>query len=249
MTTPIVSCIMPTGHRTALAGRAIEYWKRQTLPPDQRELIIVTDDPDSMKDWNTYGEGDIVVLVKERPKKGNRSMLENMAQGMKVARGEYVAIWEDDDWYAEHRLDLQLKRIIEADVDMVGIGHIIYYNIYVNKYVHIPSPGHTSHCGMLFKRDAVASYFDYASQTHSIFCDIEMSRRAEMHGGLVLMDNTTWPFVVGIKHSTGYGSGHKPFGQAWKGDSGWTVLTEVIGEQDTMWYQENMDAIRTSTKR
>ncbi len=241
-----VSCIIPTGVRPLFVQRAIEYWKRQSMSKTCRELIIATDG-DVLPDMSgTAGYNITLVEVKPGPKKD--SMVRNMSDGIRYASGEYIAVWEDDDWYGIDRLERQYKCIIETGVDMVGADRNIYYNIFKNMFRTMLTPDHASHCAMMYHR-RVLRYFDYSAQPKGVYCDLEMSKRAKAHGGLYLMDNHTCRFVTGIKHATGYGIGHRPEHPRWNKDPGWRYLRDIIGEEDAEWYANNLDELKRTTER
>ena len=93
-----VSCLMPTRDRPALVRFALTTFARQDLA--ERELVVVDDGDEPVDD-----------LVAGRPARGlHRAAAAADASAPSATwqprprRGRYLAHWDDDDWYAPHRL-------------------------------------------------------------------------------------------------------------------------------------------------
>ena len=128
---PRVSCICITHNRIGMFSRAKQCFHAQTY--DNRELVVLFEnDPvteeyaegnttysyyqlieeGSQASWQKYPVREVadstVVFYKVIP-------LQKMSLGMKrnlsilVATGEYICVWDDDDWYAANRIDSQMK--------------------------------------------------------------------------------------------------------------------------------------------
>lgn len=121
---PAVSCLTVTWQRVSMLARAVECYRRQTLP--ERELVIVysTDDRDTaiyvegLKDPSIRGIG-----VAKRYRLG---WLRNIA--VSNARGEFVAMWDDDDWSGPNRLLAQMRAIHRSGKPGCVLSRIILYN-------------------------------------------------------------------------------------------------------------------------
>lgn len=111
---PLVSCIMPTYNRRAFIGLALSCFREQTYP--NRELIVVDDGTDPVAD---LVRGDPQIRYFRVPArlpigaKRNRACAE--------ARGEFVAHWDDDDWYGADRLERQLAPLLAGRADITGL--------------------------------------------------------------------------------------------------------------------------------
>lgn len=120
--TPIVSCIMPTYNRRAFVPHAIQYFLRQDYP--QKELIIIDDGTDCIKD-----------LVPDHPLIRYYQLNKKISLGAKLnlacgfAKGSLIAHWDDDDWYASHRLSYQVCSLQEEHIYISGINHLFYLDL------------------------------------------------------------------------------------------------------------------------
>lgn len=121
-TTPLVSCIMPTYNRRVFIPHAIQYFLRQDYP--QKELIIIDDGSDPIEDLVPDHPA---IRYYRFPKKITLGAKLNLACGH--ARGNIIAHWDDDDWYAPHRLSYQVHSLEENHVFMSGINHLLYFDL------------------------------------------------------------------------------------------------------------------------
>jgi glycosyltransferase involved in cell wall biosynthesis len=111
---PLISCIMPTYNRRSFIGLALAGFRQQTYR--NRELIVVDDGTESIADLVRDEPGVRYFRVSGRLRIGakrNRACAE--------ARGELIAHWDDDDWYAPDRLARQADPILRGEVDITGL--------------------------------------------------------------------------------------------------------------------------------
>lgn len=118
---PLVSCIMPTFNRRLYVPRAIEYFLSQDYP--DRELIIVDDGTDKIKDLIPR---DPRIVYRQLNHKHTIGAKRNLA--IKEARGEILAHWDDDDWFAPWRLTYQVEHLLKEDADICGLSRLFFYN-------------------------------------------------------------------------------------------------------------------------
>jgi glycosyltransferase involved in cell wall biosynthesis len=109
--TPLVSCICPTYNRPPeyqhLLEEAIESFMRQDNP--RKELIVLNDAPG--QELHCEAEGVVIVNAAERfATLGDKH---NAMVGM--ARGEVIAVWDDDDISLPWRLSYSVERLGDAD--------------------------------------------------------------------------------------------------------------------------------------
>ena len=102
----LVSCLCVTRLRAARLRRAIGCFQRQTYTP--RELLVVyeTDDAETAALLASIADPAIRGHAVPALPKQSLGALRNIA--VAHARGEYIAQWDDDDWYAPTRLTVQL---------------------------------------------------------------------------------------------------------------------------------------------
>ena len=118
----LVSCIMPTANRRAFVPRACELFLRQDYPA--KELIIVDD-----------GEVSVSDLIPDDPRiryyfvagatPASIGVKRNFACGL--ARGDFIAHWDDDDWQARRRLSVQIESMRTSDAVFSGLMALAFY--------------------------------------------------------------------------------------------------------------------------
>jgi len=118
---PLVSCIMPTYQRRHFVSLSLRWFLDQDYP--NKELIIVDDGEDQVKDLAAGLPGVRYISLPARISIGAKR---NVA--CEQARGEIIAHWDDDDWYASDRLRYQVMPIVNGDADITGLE-----NAYVMK--------------------------------------------------------------------------------------------------------------------
>jgi glycosyltransferase involved in cell wall biosynthesis len=105
---------MPTYNRRAFLPLALRHFRAQDYP--DKELIIVDDGSDAVSD-----------LVRDAPDVRYMRLSTRASIGAKRnlacqhARGEIIAHWDDDDWYAPDRLRYQIAPILMNTADMTGL--------------------------------------------------------------------------------------------------------------------------------
>jgi O-antigen biosynthesis protein len=119
---PLVTCIMPTANRRRFVEKAIRYFDRQTY--GNRELIIIDDGDNPVEDL-ARGNEQIRYVHLDRP--ATVGAKRNLA--CEQARGEIIAHWDDDDWYAPNRLDYQVAAIARSSGAICGVNDLIYYDL------------------------------------------------------------------------------------------------------------------------
>lgn len=106
----LVTCVMVTRDRPHLAQRAIQCFLAQTYAP--RELLIVNDGEPSYLDVipnDLPTDVSITELHIETEEDFTLGDLRNLA--LDCANGEFVAQWDDDEWYHPERLAIQISAI------------------------------------------------------------------------------------------------------------------------------------------
>ena len=117
---PKVTVLIATYNRSLFIGRAIESVVNQTFK--DWELIVAddgsTDSTESvLKIWQAK---DARIKYLKAPHFGRIAKISNF--GLKSAKGEYVAILDDDDWWADpNKLKKQIE-FLDKNPDYVGCG-------------------------------------------------------------------------------------------------------------------------------
>ena len=120
MANPRVSIIMATYRRPQFIARAVESAAEQTFK--DWELIISDDSEDDLTEKAVLplAARDPRIRYFHRPQKGSIANSSNFALGK--ARGEFVAILDDDDWWMDRgKLSLQTS-FLEKNPQYIGCG-------------------------------------------------------------------------------------------------------------------------------
>jgi len=126
MTRPKVSIVMPTWNRAHLLGRAIESVRTQSFKDWE---LIITDDgstdntPQVVEAWKKRalpaGRQARIVYVRSEI---NQGPSRNYNQGFRLAKGEYVAVHDDDDlWCDPRKLEKQVT-FLDKNREYVACG-------------------------------------------------------------------------------------------------------------------------------
>ena len=111
---PLISCIMPTFNRRAFIPLAIQHFLAQDYP--NKELVIVDDGDDAIGDLVNAVPDVRYIRLNQRISIGAKRNL-----ACREARGELIAQWDDDDWYAPDRLSYQAQLILDDQADLTGL--------------------------------------------------------------------------------------------------------------------------------
>ncbi len=120
---PLVTCIMPTADRRRFVPGAIADFLAQTYP--HRELLILDDGREPIDDL--VPPDDPRIRLMRLPQRLNVGAKRNLA--CREARGELIAHWDDDDWYAPARLQRQVDTLDDPAIELCGIGELLYYHL------------------------------------------------------------------------------------------------------------------------
>jgi glycosyltransferase involved in cell wall biosynthesis len=127
----LVSCIMPTYNRRKFMPLAIRYFLRQNYP--NKELIIVDDGTDPIMDL-IPDESSIQYYRLDK----KITLGEKLNLACEYAKGEIIAHWDDDDWYAPSRISYQVNALQNEEADICGINHLLYLHLSTkNAYQYI----------------------------------------------------------------------------------------------------------------
>ena len=108
---PLISCTCITFQRSDLIQRAISCFRAQTYGP--KEMIIVYEDSDLSTHFflETITAPDIIKYAIPSEEKWSLGKKRNFA--IEKSNGTFFCQWDDDDWYHQQRLQLQMDAIIE----------------------------------------------------------------------------------------------------------------------------------------
>lgn len=132
METPWVTCICPTRNRKDFLIQSIECFLLQTYP--NKQLLIMDDGYDPLR------LGELPPRLWSESILYNRRATPAISLGAKrnalceMARSEFIAHWDDDDWYHPLRLQEQVASLKGAP----GWGSINRRETYVTGYNEVP---------------------------------------------------------------------------------------------------------------
>lgn len=116
-----VSIIIPTYNRAYCLGKAIESVLAQTYP--YFELIIVDDgSEDKTENLVKKYNADIAYIRQE-----NKGPAAARNTGIQAARHDLIAFLDSDDWFAEKKLEVQLKAMEENPAYLISHTQEIWY--------------------------------------------------------------------------------------------------------------------------
>lgn len=120
---PLVTCIMPTGGRPAFARNAVRLFEAQDYP--RRELVVVDESVDGRLE-RSLGASPRIRFVQAIPRE---SIGRKRNRACAAAAGEYIAHWDDDDWYGASRLSTQLRPLIAGRADVTGLMAPLFFDV------------------------------------------------------------------------------------------------------------------------
>ncbi|KIO74593.1 hypothetical protein TH53_25510 [Pedobacter lusitanus] len=108
LTDPLISCICITNNRPALLQKAIRCFQEQNYPNKELVVSYPRKDPSTRKILDeVLKESELKILIIERDDDESVGNARNHA--VAKAGGDYICIWDDDDWYHPSRLSYQFK--------------------------------------------------------------------------------------------------------------------------------------------
>lgn len=177
-----VSVIMPAYNCEEYIGQAIESVLEQSIV---LELIIINDcSKDNVKDViASYLYDDRVIYIENEQ---NMGVADTRNKGVKMARGEYIAFLDSDDWWTSDKLEKQLKVMEESDAVLCATARELMkpQGNSTGRIIHVPKIieykkllyGNVINCSsVLIKRDIMLKYnmkYDDAHEDYITWLDI-----------------------------------------------------------------------------
>jgi glycosyltransferase involved in cell wall biosynthesis len=133
----LVSCIMPTANRRRFLPEALRRFLAQDYP--DRELVILDDGEDSVADL--VPPDPRIRYLYSRP---GQPLGAKRNLACEEARGDIIAHWDDDDWYAPDRLRHQVDALIAANADLCGLDRVLFLDPAAKRaWEYVYPPGYT----------------------------------------------------------------------------------------------------------
>jgi glycosyltransferase involved in cell wall biosynthesis len=156
---PLISCLCVSGDRPHFLRKAIHYFEKQTYP--NKELVIVSRSlqPEYKRIVEAANSPDIKYFFLESNRKSTLGELRNYS--IEMSAGEYFCIWDDDDWYHQNRLEIQLQEAIRNNKPASVIPYfILFHGPKRQAYLSHPFPIPGS---ILCKKEIVSETLRYPS--------------------------------------------------------------------------------------
>jgi glycosyltransferase involved in cell wall biosynthesis len=115
---------MPTINRPIFVAKSIEYFHAQDYV--NKELVIVDESIDKTL-LDVRREKDIRSIYLASDTRLSLGAKFNL--GCSLAQGDIICHWDDDDYFAPHRLTHQVQPILKGVADIVGLEMDIVFNI------------------------------------------------------------------------------------------------------------------------
>lgn len=171
----LVSCLCVTRNRVELLRRAVECFQQQTHA--NRELVIVFDADDPLTRSYVHSILDPTILAIEVASTPRLALGAKRNLSVQVARGSYVAVWDDDDWYAPDRLRDQLFAIRKSGLPSCALQRVLLFDeVRASAYL---SQRRSWENSLIARRDVMPKYPDQPQQEDTVLLD------ALLDGGLL----------------------------------------------------------------
>jgi len=124
---PLVSCLCLTRNKPRHLARAIACFFGQTYA--NRELVVVhrSDDTATEAVLERYRDNrEILPIALEKDPTRTLGLLRNIS--IERCSGEYFCQWDDDDWYHEDRLRLQVSGALDNYQDASVLTHLLFFD-------------------------------------------------------------------------------------------------------------------------
>lgn len=120
---PLVTAIMPTRNRPEFALQAVRYFLDQDYP--DRELVVLEDGVSSLT-GRLPDDPRVRHVVTGLPARSIGAMRN---EACRLARGEIVAHWDDDDWYGPERITRQAAAIRSGEADITALRNSLMLDL------------------------------------------------------------------------------------------------------------------------
>jgi glycosyltransferase involved in cell wall biosynthesis/SAM-dependent methyltransferase len=117
----LVSCIMPTANRRRFVQSAIAQFLAQDYP--EAELVILDDGDDPVSDLIPSHPS---LRYLRTPRHRSLGVKRNVA--CEASRGDIILHWDDDDWYAPHRIRIQVEALQASGAELCGIDRPLFFD-------------------------------------------------------------------------------------------------------------------------
>jgi len=121
----LISCLCVTRNRVEHLRRSVNCFLAQSYPT--RELILVYESDDAAtRCYVATLTNPMIVPVEVRAGQMNLGALRNFS--IRESHGDYIAQWDDDDWFSPLRLECQYENLIKSGKSACLLSRWIVYD-------------------------------------------------------------------------------------------------------------------------
>jgi GT2 family glycosyltransferase/glycosyltransferase involved in cell wall biosynthesis len=113
---------MPTANRRRWVAQSIRYFLRQDYP--NRELVILDDGDDAV--------GDLVpadARIRYKRISSGHTLGTKQNRCVEESRGDLILHWDDDDWFAAHRIRTQVEALQHGEGEICGLSRMLFHDL------------------------------------------------------------------------------------------------------------------------
>ena len=120
---PLVSILASTTPgRNIFFESLLESFRRQTYP--NKELIVFEDSAGPPSDfWSKLGDVRVRHFHEMRADADKMGISDKHVRMMRLARGDFMAVFDDDDYYGAEYIEFMLTNLRQRNVSLVKLGH------------------------------------------------------------------------------------------------------------------------------
>lgn len=108
---PKVSCLMVTANRRQLMKRSVSCFQNQSY--ENKELVVIDDGKEDLEDiLQALPASKLKYIKLDSNAYDTLGALRN--RSLQEATGDFIAQWDDDDWYHPDRLKIQVKTLLDG---------------------------------------------------------------------------------------------------------------------------------------
>lgn len=152
MTGPLISCVMPVAGRREFIPGILACFRAQDYP--NRELVVLDNGERGVCDLIGNMPG---IVYRRFDRRANIGELRNVAN--ELARGEYIAHWDSDDWYSPTRLSEQIRVLRQSARPATGYNVLPFADDRIRRaWLYRGSPGYACGTSLFYLRAAWAGH-------------------------------------------------------------------------------------------
>jgi glycosyltransferase involved in cell wall biosynthesis len=156
---PLISCLCITERRVPLLKRAVTCFLSQTYAAKELLVVYPVDDTDTL-DYLLHLPDPRIRSYAFQPAP-HLSLGDKRNISIREANGEYFCQWDDDDWYPNQRLEIQMEMALSRRSQGSVLMRIIIFNSAENQaYLSFPRPWENT---ILAKKSLIDQGFRYPS--------------------------------------------------------------------------------------